>query len=131
MSKMGSHDPFGHSKFKLWLKEGSGVKLTIWFLTTKSLESPQFPCMQVACHIHWKTLDEGYNFVSDLTSIEALHTKLWAPKGAGVVTLRILRPPLESLETKWHLGAGHVLSIEYTIRWKVMASPKSGPWWVL
>jgi len=29
MSKMGSHDPFGHLKHKLWLKERTGVKLTI------------------------------------------------------------------------------------------------------
>ncbi len=29
MSEMGSHDPFGHLKHKLWSKEGSGVKLTI------------------------------------------------------------------------------------------------------
>jgi hypothetical protein len=25
MSKMGSHDPFGHLKHKLWLKEKSGI----------------------------------------------------------------------------------------------------------
>jgi hypothetical protein len=29
MSKMGSYDPFGHLKHKLWPKEGLGVKLTI------------------------------------------------------------------------------------------------------
>jgi hypothetical protein len=29
MSKMGSHDPFGYIKHKLWPKEGSGVKLPI------------------------------------------------------------------------------------------------------
>jgi hypothetical protein len=29
MSKMGSHDPFGHFKHKLWPKEGLGVKLAI------------------------------------------------------------------------------------------------------
>jgi hypothetical protein len=29
MSKMGSHDPFGHFKQKLWRKERSGVKLAI------------------------------------------------------------------------------------------------------
>jgi len=27
MSKMGSHDPFGHLKHKLWPKEGLGIKL--------------------------------------------------------------------------------------------------------
>jgi hypothetical protein len=29
MFKMGLHDPFGHFKYKLWLKEGPGVKLAI------------------------------------------------------------------------------------------------------
>jgi hypothetical protein len=40
MFKMGSHDPFKYLKHKLWPKEGSGVKLLIWLLTTKSRESP-------------------------------------------------------------------------------------------
>jgi hypothetical protein len=39
MSKMPSHWSFGHLQPKLWAKEGSGVKLTIWLLTTKSRES--------------------------------------------------------------------------------------------
>jgi hypothetical protein len=42
MFKMSSHDPFGYLKHKLWTNEGSGIKLPIWLLTTKSLESPQF-----------------------------------------------------------------------------------------
>ncbi len=29
LSKMGSHDTFGHLKHKLWPKEGSGVKLAV------------------------------------------------------------------------------------------------------
>jgi hypothetical protein len=29
MSKMGSHDPFGHLKHKLWPKKRSGIKLAI------------------------------------------------------------------------------------------------------
>jgi hypothetical protein len=51
MSKMGSHDPFGHLKHKLWPKERPGIKLAIWLSTTKSWESPRFPCVKVACHI--------------------------------------------------------------------------------
>jgi hypothetical protein len=50
MSEMGSHDPFGHLKHKLWSKERSGVKLTIWLPTTKSWELTQCPCMLVACN---------------------------------------------------------------------------------
>jgi len=51
MFKMGSHDPFGYLKHKLWPKEGSWVKLPIWLLTTKSQKSPWFPYFQMACHI--------------------------------------------------------------------------------
>jgi hypothetical protein len=29
MSKMGSHDPFGYLKHKLWPKGGHGIKLAI------------------------------------------------------------------------------------------------------
>jgi len=36
---MASHCPFGHLQPKLWAKEGSGVKLPVWLLTTKSQES--------------------------------------------------------------------------------------------
>jgi hypothetical protein len=51
MSKMNLHDPFGHLKHKLWPKEGPRVKLAIWLPTTKSRKSPQFPYVQVVCHI--------------------------------------------------------------------------------
>jgi hypothetical protein len=36
---MASHWQFGHLQPKLWAKEGPGVKLAIWLLTTKSRES--------------------------------------------------------------------------------------------
>jgi hypothetical protein len=40
MFKMGSHDPFGFLKHKLWPKERLGLKLVVLFPTTKSWESP-------------------------------------------------------------------------------------------
>ncbi len=40
MSKIISHDPFGYLQNKLWLKEGRGVKVSIWLPTTKSQKSP-------------------------------------------------------------------------------------------
>jgi hypothetical protein len=39
MSKMASHESFGHLQPKLWVKEGPGIKLPIWFPATKSRES--------------------------------------------------------------------------------------------
>ncbi len=55
---------------------------------------------------HWKALDEGYNFVSNLVSIRGLHTKLWGPKVAGIPTLAISKLPLGSPGTKCHLDVG-------------------------
>jgi hypothetical protein len=56
---MGSHDPFEHMKHKLWQKEGPWVKLTVWLPTTKSQESPRFPCVQVMCDISLKGSRQG------------------------------------------------------------------------
>jgi hypothetical protein len=49
MSKMGSHEPFGHFQNKLWQKERPGVKLPIWLPTTKSRESTRPRYLQVEC----------------------------------------------------------------------------------
>jgi hypothetical protein len=66
----------------------------------------------------WKALDKGYNFVLDHISIGGLHTKLWGPKVTGV--------PGQNAIWMWASWKG----TEY-IRGKVVASSKSGPWWVL
>ncbi len=50
MSKMASHEPFGHLQPKLWAKEGPGVKLAVWLPTTKSQESTQFRRLQEECY---------------------------------------------------------------------------------
>ncbi len=49
MSKMGSHEPFGHLQHKLGQKERLGVKLALWLLTIKSWESTQPWCVEVEC----------------------------------------------------------------------------------
>jgi hypothetical protein len=59
MSKMGSHDPFGYLKHKLWPKERPWVKLVIWLLTIKSRKSTWFPRVQVACDIPLKKSWQG------------------------------------------------------------------------
>jgi hypothetical protein len=108
MSKMGSHDPFGHLKHKLWPKERSKIKLSIWQFDSRPLKVKNHPNF-LACRWHatycWKAL-KGYNFASDLTSIGGLHTKLWASKVKGVLISKISRLQLGSPRTKWHLGAG-------------------------
>jgi len=62
MYKMGSHNPFGYLKHKLWPKEGSGVKVPLWLPTTKSRESPWFIYVQVACHISLEISWQGLQF---------------------------------------------------------------------
>jgi hypothetical protein len=78
MFKMGSRDPFGYLKHKLWPKEGWGVSIT------KSLELPDLLLCRWCATYHWKYLVEGYNFALDLTLIEGLHEKLWASKVAKI-----------------------------------------------
>jgi hypothetical protein len=68
---------------------------------------------------HWKAFDEGYNFVLDLISIRGLHAKLWA--------CEVTRVPGQNAIWMWASCRG----TKYTIKGKVVASPKFGPWWVL
>ncbi len=49
MSKMASHEPFGHLQHKLWSKEGPGVKLAVWLPTIKSRESTRPRYVQIEC----------------------------------------------------------------------------------
>jgi hypothetical protein len=53
-----------------------------------------------------KALNEGYNFVSYLTSIGGIYIKLWTSKVAGVLILGISELSHGSPRTKWHLGVG-------------------------
>jgi hypothetical protein len=90
MSKMGLHDPFEHFKHKLWPEEGIGVKLAIWLPTIKSQESPQFPCVQVTCHIplesSWWGLQLCFIFHFNQKSAhkvmgpQSCDPKLWEPQ---------------------------------------------------
>jgi hypothetical protein len=140
MSKMGLHDPYGWLEHKLCAKEELGVKLAIWFSTIKFLESPWLPCVQVVCNISLESSRQGLQLYFRPTAIKGIHTKLWTSKVVEVLILRIWKLPFGSLRTKWHLGVWGqndiwVLALwpctKYTIRGKVVASPKSGPCWVL
>jgi len=130
MSKMGSHGPFGHLKYKLWPREGPRVKLTIWLLTIKSKKSPWFPRDFLMCKwcatYRWKALDEGYKFFSNFISIRGLYaklqkTQLWEFWDSHLGALG------QNVIWMWVSQKG----TKYTIRGKVVVSPKSRPWWVL
>jgi hypothetical protein len=125
MSKMGFHDPFGWLKHKLWPKEGPKVKLTIWLPSTKVGNPPDFLAFRWQVTYCWKALNKGYNFSLNLTSIEGLHTKLWASKVAGVLILGISgisRLSHWSLGIKWHLSDGPMA--------RHIVYYKGGRWWL-
>jgi len=128
---MGSHDPFGHLKHKLWPKEGLGVKLAIWLSTIKSQESTRFLCVQVVCDIPLESSWWGLQLCLKSYLNRSLHAKLWDPKIAGVLTFKILGLSFGSPGTKCHLDVASWRGIEYIIRGKVVASLRFGPWWVL
>jgi hypothetical protein len=125
---MGLHDPFGYLKHKLWPKKGLGVltpdhlKLRIALIPLHASGVP---------HIVGKLLMRGYNFAWYFTSIGGLHIKLWDPKVTGIPILGISGFPFGVLRQNdiWVLVLWP--RTEYTIKGKVVASPKSRPWWIL
>jgi hypothetical protein len=71
-----------------------------------------------------ESFHKGYNFAPNLIAIGGLHRKLCVLKVAGIPTVGILGLPLGSPETKSHLDVAPWKGAEYTIRGKVVASPK-------
>jgi len=93
--------------------------LAIWLLITKSWESLGLPCVQVACHIPLEIFQQGLQICFTPHLSQSLHIKLWAPK-----VTRVLGQNDTWVLVLWP-------STKYTLKGKVVASPKSGPWWVL
>jgi hypothetical protein len=129
---MGSHDPFEYLKHKLWPKEGPWIKLIFWFPTTKSLESPWFPCMEVACNIPLEIFQRWLQlcFRPHLNR-RSVH------KVMGLQSYRCLNfgnfetPTWESRDKNdiWVLAPW--AGIENTLKGMVVFSPKFEPWWLL
>jgi hypothetical protein len=131
MSKMASHEPIGHLQHKLWLKEGPGAKLAVWFPTTKSWESTSIPvCAGRVRHTIGKLSRRATSFLQTLSQ--------------SVVGTRSYERP-KSWESKLGqfrdstLGVSGKSAIWMQVRrrgtkniiWgKVVASPESGLCWV-
>jgi hypothetical protein len=128
---MGSHDSFGHLKHKLWPKEGSRVKLTVWLPTTKNQESIQFPCVQVG----WDILLESAWRMLQLCFRPHLNRrfahKVMGPQSSGSPNFGNFKTPIWESRDKMPFGCGPRVATKYTIRRKVVVSPKSRLWWVL
>jgi hypothetical protein len=130
MSKMASHGPFGHLQLKLWSKEGPGIKLAVWLPTTKSRESTRPQCVQMECNIPLK---------SSWGELQVYFRSRSNPRSEPRVMSS--QSPRSKLGQFWDssLGVPGIKAISMRIRWsnaentiwgKVVASPKSGPWWI-
>jgi hypothetical protein len=105
---MGSHDPYGHLKHKLWPKEGLGVKLVVWLSITKSQELTQFPCTKVTCDTLLKSSQRGPQLCFKPHFNRRSEGKVMGPRIAEVPILGISGLPFESLGTKCYLDVGLV-----------------------
>ncbi len=74
----------------------------------KVRDRPNFLAFMWRATYHWKDLDKGYNFASNLIEIGGFHAKLWAPKVARVLAMGISGLPLGSLGTKCHFDMAPV-----------------------
>ncbi len=120
MSKMGSHDPFEHLKHKLWLKEGSGIdpissrvggmQHTIRKLSTRAITFLQ---NSLQSEVWTQSYGPPKSHESHMWEFQDSHLGVWI-LGQNAIWM-------------WSWWRG----IENTIRGKVVASPKSKPWWIL
>jgi hypothetical protein len=96
----------------------------------KVTNHPNFFTCRWHATCRWKALNKGYNFALNLISIKGLHKMLCDPK--------VVRVQVGEFQYS-HMGVSRQNDIwvvpwpgtEYTIRGKVVASPKSRPWWIL
>jgi hypothetical protein len=129
---MASHWSFGHLQPKLWAKEGPGVKLAIWFPTTKKSGIDLFPTF--ADEVWWgvgKLSSRATTLVETSLQSEVGARSCECPKSwesnlgqfrdsnLGVSGKRAIR--------MWLTRS----NADNTIWGKVVASPESGRWWVL
>jgi hypothetical protein len=105
---MGLHDPFGHMNHKLWPKEGLGIKLAIWLLTIKSLESTQFPYTQVTCDTSLKTFQQGLQLCFRPHPDHSSAHKVITQQSRESSNFSNFKTPIWESETKSHLDVGLV-----------------------
>ncbi len=127
MSKMSSHDPFGHLKHKLWLKERPRVKVAIWLLTTKSQELTRFPCVHVACDMPLESSQRKLQIFFILHLDRRSEYKIIAPQSHGSSNLGNFGTPIWESRDKKPFGCRpceKVQNILYGGRWWL--PPSSG-----
>jgi hypothetical protein len=83
---MASHWSFGHLQPKLWGKEGPGVKLAVWFPTTKSRESTRSQCALGECGMSLERSQRGLQYW--------FRPRLDPRLGRGVMAVQSLGSPI-------------------------------------
>jgi hypothetical protein len=129
MSKMSSHGPFGHLQHKLCAKEGPGVKLAIWLLTTKSWESTRPQCVQGECDISLESPQGELQVCLKPRPNQRFEQRVmtsWSPGSPNWDNFGT--PPWESRDKKpFGCGCGGVTQrILYGGRWWLPPSPGHG-----
>ncbi len=124
---MTSHCSFGHLKHKLWPKERPGVKLAIWLLTIKKSKiDPIYLGEKSVQHTVEKILTRVRTLLQTTFQSEVCLQSYRAPKPRESQFGRF-RDSHKKAIWMWALR----LATKYTIKGKVVASPKFGLWWVL
>jgi len=99
--------------------------------TTKSRESTRFPCMQMVCDIPLESLTRDTTLLQTSSQSNVFTKSYGPPKSRKSQLWRFwdshLGVPGQNVIWMWAPWRG----AEYTIREKVVASAKSGAWWVL
>jgi hypothetical protein len=130
MSKMSSHDPFGHLQHKLWPKERPRVKLTIWLPTMGSRDLTRFPYVQVACNMPLESSWQGLQLQFILHPDSRSTQEIIVSQSCGTSSLGDFGTPkwtpIWESQDKKSFGChsrGEVQSILYGGRWWLPSNP--------
>jgi hypothetical protein len=126
---MASHELFGHLEPKLWAKEGPGVKLAVWLLTTKSRKSTRIRRQQMECNT---TLESSQRNLQDCFKLHLnrrSEQEVMDAQSPGSANRDSFRTPLWVSWEKMTFGCrcnGVTQRILYGGRWWLPLSPGCG-----
>jgi len=87
-------------------KKGRKSNWQFDFRPLKVRNRPNFIVCRWRATYYWKAIDEGYKFVSNLISIEALNTKLWGPQNRESPNFGNFKTPTWEFRDKKPFGCG-------------------------
>jgi hypothetical protein len=108
MSKMGSHDPFGYLKHKLWPKKGWESNYQFDFGPLKVKNHHDSLACKWCATCCWKDLDKGLQLCFRLHFNRKSTHKVMGPQSRGSPNFGNFQIPIWSPGTKWHLGPSPV-----------------------